>query len=55
MKQEKRRVTRSTYKSNKEVNDHLGRRMNEDVCGKRKLFRNEVGRLNGTKGKVGIK
>ena len=37
-REEKRKINRYIYHSKKKVNEQLGRKMNEDVYGNRKLF-----------------
>ena len=47
--EEKRNFKRCIYNSKKKVNEQLGRKMNQDVNGNRKLFWKEV---NNVRGKV---
>ena len=44
-KEEKRKVKRCIYQSKKEVNEQLGRNMNQDVNGSKKLFWKEVSKV----------
>ena len=46
-KKEKRKVKRCIYQSKKEVNEQLGSKMNQDLNGNRKLFWEEVSKMNG--------
>ena len=46
-KEEKRKVKRCIYQSRKEVYEQLGRKINQDVNGNRKLFWKEVSKGNG--------
>ena len=48
-REEKRKVKRCIYQSKKKVNEQFGRKMNQDVNGKRKLFWKEVNKVNGGK------
>ena len=45
-KKENRKVKRCIYESKNEVNEHFGRKMNQDVNGNRKLFWKEVSKVN---------
>ena len=45
-KEEKRKVKRYIYQSEKEVNEQFGRKMNQDIEGNKKLFRKEVSKVN---------
>ena len=49
-KEEKRKVNMCIYQNKKEVNDHFGMKMNQDVNGHKKLFWKEVSKRN--RGKV---
>ena len=46
-KEEKRKVKRCIYQSKKEIQEQLGRKINQDVNGNRKLFWKEVNKVNG--------
>ena len=48
-KEEKRKVKRNIYQSKKEIQEQFGRKMNQDVNG-RKLFWKDVSKANGGKG-----
>ena len=52
MKVCKEKVKRCIYQSIKEVNEQSGRKMNEDVDEKLKLFWNEVNKMSGRKVKL---
>ena len=48
-KEEKRKVKKCIYQSKKEVIEQFGRKMNQDVNGKSKLFWKDVCKVNGGK------
>ena len=48
-REEKKKVKRCIYQSKKDVKEHFGRKINQDVNGNRKLLWKEVSNVKGGK------